>query len=81
MAWTRLASELLELALPSRCVGCGAPGAALCTQCRPDGRPIEMRYAELPVYAAARYDGALRAAVLAYKERGRRELTGVLGAL
>ena len=34
-----------------------------------------------PVVAAGRYRGPLRTAVLAYKERGRRDLAGPLAAL
>jgi predicted amidophosphoribosyltransferase len=37
--------------------------------------------AGLPVLAAATYDGALRSALLAFKERGRRDLAGCLAEL
>lgn len=72
--------DLVDLVLPRRCVGCGRPGAALCTGC---GRP---RAAKVPVdglvvAAAGPYDGELRTALLAYKERGRRDLARPLRAL
>lgn len=35
----------------------------------------------VPVYAAGEYGGSLRTALLAYKERGRRDLAGPLGLL
>ncbi|MFF4581646.1 ComF family protein [Streptomyces sp. NPDC001389] len=83
--------ELAGLVLPSDCAGCGAPRPLLCEACRgvlagagagpvrpqpwdggPEGLP--------PVYAAARYEGAVRAVVLAHKERGALPLAGPLGA-
>ena len=80
-------SETVSLLLPGRCVGCGAGGPSLCAGCadpirgpawrhspfpRPDGLP--------PLWAAARYGGPVRAALVAYKERGRRDLCRPLAA-
>jgi predicted amidophosphoribosyltransferase len=72
---------LVELVLPRSCVACRRPGAALCQQCRPVARPIGTDFDGLPVIAAASYDGALRAALLGYKERGRRDLRRPLADL
>jgi predicted amidophosphoribosyltransferase len=72
---------LLDLVLPRRCVGCGAAGAGLCRSCVPLEPPIWVPHDALAVRAAAPYTGAVRAALLAYKERGRRDLAGVLGEL
>lgn len=77
---------MLDLVLPSRCAGCGALRGPLCARCaagmvtpmRVFGKATDHGPA---VYALAEYSGAARAAVLAYKERGRRELAGVLGGL
>jgi predicted amidophosphoribosyltransferase len=77
------AAALLDLVLPGSCGGCGAPGPGWCGACaavlgpplwpRPPGCP--------PVVAVGRYRGPLRTAVLAYKERGRRDLAGPLALL
>jgi predicted amidophosphoribosyltransferase len=80
-AWSALA----DLVLPRTCAGCGLPGSALCTRCAglfavphlasprrfPEGFP--------PTVAAGVYDGPVRPAVLAFKERGRAELARPLG--
>ena len=66
-----------ELVLPRHCAGCARPGAVLCRACIPCG---SVRWVG-GVAAAGRYDAGLRAALLAYKERGRRELAEPLGAL
>ncbi|MFE2289333.1 ComF family protein [Streptomyces sp. NPDC059443] len=82
-----LVSELAGLVLPVGCVGCGAVRVALCGACRsalsgagtgpvrpspsPAGLPV--------VYAAAAYEGAVRAVVLAHKERGALPLAAALG--
>lgn len=80
-----MAKTLLDLLLPTACVGCGAPDAPLCRRCvaatttprRHAPRPVPP---DLPVlWAAGDYVGVLRGAVLAYKERGRRDLAPVLG--
>ena len=80
-------SSLVELLLPRTCVGCGREGQAWCSDClavefdpvlhRPDPCP-----AGLPRLAAsAPYAGSVRCAILAAKERDRRELDRLLGAM
>ena len=80
-AWSALA----DLVLPRTCAGCGLPGHLLCRRCAallahphlatprrfPEGFP--------PTVAAGAYDGPVRPAVLAFKERGRAELARPLG--
>ncbi|HEX6360117.1 ComF family protein [Actinophytocola sp.] len=72
--------SILDLILPTYCVGCDIPATVWCTDCAaslavfPVARP-DLRDA----YALAEYAGPARRAVLAYKERGRRELSTMLG--
>jgi len=75
-----LAIAAADLVLPRCCVGCGRPGRGLCGHCAPAG-VLGLAAAGLPVLAAGEYAGALRAALIAYKERGRRDLAGPLGDL
>ncbi|MEV6683316.1 ComF family protein [Streptomyces erythrochromogenes] len=79
--------ELAGLVLPVDCAGCGAARVLVCAECRgalsgavaglvrpsprPEGLPV--------VRAAAAYEGAVRAVLLAHKERGALPLAGVLG--
>lgn len=79
--------ELSGLLLPVACAGCGRPRTELCAACgaalrgaparrvrpspRPPGLPV--------VYAAAPYENAVRAVLLAHKERGALGLAGALG--
>ena len=75
---------LADLILPRRCAGCGDPGELLCPACAPVGPAIVvpgLGGLAAPVRAAGRYEGGLRAALLAYKERGRLELAGPLAGL
>ena len=72
---------LADLILPRRCAGCGEPGPALCPACRPSPRPFLIGRSALRIAASGSYDGPLRRALLAYKERGRRDLTASLAAL
>jgi predicted amidophosphoribosyltransferase len=82
-------AALLDLVLPQPCAGCGGPGA-WCPACadvlaraaycplgpsRPEPVPIGFPRAA----AAAAYDGPVRAALLAHKERGRLGLVHPLG--
>ncbi|WP_018333307.1 ComF family protein [Actinomycetospora chiangmaiensis] len=77
---TALWRALLDLLLPTPCGGCEvtvAPGEGLCAGCRAElARPVPAP--ELPglpsAMALAPYTGAPRRAVIAYKERGRRDL-------
>ncbi|WP_375499767.1 ComF family protein [uncultured Jatrophihabitans sp.] len=76
-----LIAAVIDLVLPRRCVGCAAPGWALCRRCRPGAPSIvaDDPVPAVPVLAGAVYAGAMRRAVLAFKERGRRDLVAVLG--
>ena len=75
-------SRVLDLILPQRCAGCTTPLTAWCPTCaRSLGAPVPVARPGLTsAYALGRYEGAARRAVLAYKERGRRELATHLGA-
>ena len=73
--------ELVDLVLPRHCAACGAPGRALCRACTPGEPPVFLGSSALPIAAAGSYAGGLRRAVLAYKERGRRDLVGPLAAV
>lgn len=76
-----LPAALLDLLLPTVCVGCAEPGTSWCGRCRPrTGPPVRLGDRQLPPsYALADYRGAVRAALLGYKERGRRDLATALG--
>jgi predicted amidophosphoribosyltransferase len=80
-----VAAELADLVLPRTCAGCGLPGSTLCRACAPQfARPHVAAPRRFPVgfpptVAAARYAGPVRAAVIAFKERGRAELARPLG--
>ncbi|MGY2129172.1 ComF family protein [Blastococcus sp. SYSU DS0617] len=80
-AWSALA----DLVLPRTCAGCGLPGHLLCRGCaallaRPHlAAPRRFPEGFPPTVAAGAYDGPVRPAVLAFKERGRAELAGPLG--
>ncbi len=78
-----LLAALLDLLLPGSCGGCAAPGPGWCAGCAARLGPLRwpMLPGGPPVVAAGRYRGPLRTAVLAYKERGRRDLAGPLAAL
>jgi predicted amidophosphoribosyltransferase len=74
-------ADLLDLLLPRRCVGCNAAAAALCEDCLGAQEPLVIARAPVPMVAGARYDGPVRAAILRYKERGRRDLGRPLSVL
>ena len=84
-------AELARVVVPVQCAGCGAVDVVLCARCRAvlrapvlrceadaprldrmDGRPL------LPVWARTTYDGPVRELVVAWKDRGRADLTRTL---
>jgi predicted amidophosphoribosyltransferase len=79
--------DLTDLVLPADCGGCGRPRAVLCPQCRralTGAAPRRVRPVPEPpglpvVCAAAPYTDAVRAALLAHKERGALALAAPLG--
>lgn len=80
--------DLTDLVLPAECGGCGRPRTVLCPPCRAalsGGVPRRVRPVPEPpglpaVHAAAPYADAVRAALLAHKERGALALARPLGA-
>ncbi|MFR9806671.1 ComF family protein [Pseudonocardia sp. RS010] len=78
-----LLDGLLDLLLPGSCGGCGAGGAGWCPECsaRLPGPHRVVLPGAPETLAAGRYRGPLRTALLAYKERGRRDLAAPLAAL
>ncbi|MDQ0796041.1 ComF family protein [Streptomyces sp. B1I3] len=82
-AWWR---EITGLVLPVACGGCGRPRTELCETCAAvlEAAPRRVRPTPEPaglplVYAVAPYGSAVRAVLLAHKERGALGLAGPLG--
>ncbi|MCW2793452.1 MAG: hypothetical protein JWO76_2550 [Nocardioides sp.] len=84
----RLRDAVTDLLLGGRCVGCAAPGRVLCRTCAtglPAGAhpswPSPAPPGLAPPFAAASYDGLVRAMVVGHKERRLLALGEPLGAL
>jgi predicted amidophosphoribosyltransferase len=79
-------AELTDLVLPRRCLRCAAPGSILCAGCLGPIGPFEVELPggpgpPVPTWAVGRFEDGLRAAILAYKERARRDAGRALGRL
>ncbi|PZF80902.1 ComF family protein [Jiangella anatolica] len=81
----RLGHAAADLALGSVCAGCGEQPGPLCPRCRAAllGPASRVRTVparpDLPLAGAATYAGAVRAAIIEHKERGRLPLARPLG--
>lgn len=79
-------AALADLVWPRTCIRCSRPGALLCRACTGGESVAALDRLSagdpgVPVLAAASYAGGVRDALLAYKERGRRDLGPALAAL
>ncbi|MEV0581944.1 phosphoribosyltransferase family protein [Nonomuraea sp. NPDC050310] len=78
-------TALLTLVLPQPCLSCAAPNGPLCPPClTPDPAPRSPTPpppALPPCWSAGDYEGPLKRAILAYKERGQTTLATPLGDL
>jgi predicted amidophosphoribosyltransferase len=80
-------AALVDLVLPATCGGCGAAGTHWCHRCArrvAAAGPIRVPPSPWlpglpPVMAGGPYEGPLREAINAYKERGRHPLAAMLG--
>ena len=81
-----LGAALLDMVLPTECGGCGAPSVRWCPAC---AASLQVNVDEphvvlprldpgVPVFALGRYAGSRRQALVAVKERGRRDLIAPL---
>ncbi len=77
--------ELVDLALPRTCAGCGVETVSLCGPClthlAPAARTVVPRYGLLPVAGAGEYTGVLRSVLVSLKARRRTDVVPVLGIL
>ena len=80
--------ELGEIIVPLACAGCGNYGAALCDDCWLEWQvgairaehliPAFGRRSQIPLWAAAPYDGAVRQTIVGIKDRGRLDVLNLV---
>jgi len=70
MGWLE---DVAHVVVGTKCVGCENPALGLCAECAATVRPRPRIVRDRPchVAAAGEYDGALRSALIEWKERGR----------
>lgn len=83
-----LGQELGELITPLSCAGCGFYGQSLCAECWLDWQIGAMRVekqvpafgerAQIPIWAAAVYERAVRQTIVSIKERARGDVLNVI---
>ena len=81
--------DVLELVLPRTCAGCGVSGHQCCPECRKVISDLGPRLAvPLPLpagmpttWAAAPYESVVRRVIVAWKDQGRADLSGILATL
>ena len=68
-----LLANIADVLVGTCCVSCRNPALGLCADCAASVRPHPRIVRERPcrIAAAGEYDGALRSAIIAWKERGR----------
>jgi predicted amidophosphoribosyltransferase len=80
--WTQAAEAALDLVVPQRCAGCGAPGTVWCPTCAWACDVESLRVpGPVPGRAACEHAGPAGHAVVAFKDEQVRRLAGPLGAL
>lgn len=80
-------ADLADLVWPLTCGGCESPGTRWCAACQAlvDGPAVSTRPTPCPpglppAWTVAAYDGAVRRAVVSWKDEGRHDLTRPLAA-
>ena len=78
-------AALAELVWPLACGGCSTEGVRWCPDCARlltgparSTRPVPPPAGLPPVWTVAAYDGAVRNAIVSWKDEGRHDLTGIL---
>ena len=86
ITWRGALAPLVDLAWPSSCGGCAAPGPPWCAACAAHpgiaAQRARPRFApDVVVHSAALFDASVRQAVNRFKDEGRSDLAPALGAL